>query len=87
MSSWLWVAAGVWVVTVGLCLLGRWRRRREPDVLRYEFEWPPLHQSVADVSRAMMRMGEAFRWGSSTDMWSRRCDASLAASRARRGLR
>jgi hypothetical protein len=54
---------------------------RRPEKLTYT---TPTVSNMTPV-QAMRNMNELFMFGSTTSTWERRCAASLAASRRRRG--
>lgn len=85
MSSWpWWLAAGAWLLVVAVCLYAR-HRARQPRTLSYDYT-AQRPAGTAAVLRQFGRSFEALTWGSSVDTWTRRCEASLAASRRRRGV-
>lgn len=76
-----WVAFVVWLCALALCLYAR-RRRRGPRELTYD--WREGMTPVARMTEALLLMSHG---KPSLTTWRRRCEASLAASRRRRGLR
>jgi hypothetical protein len=77
------IAAGVWLIVGALCITFRFRR--VPDHLEYSYTLPQP-KGLMGLGVGMARSFEAMTWGSSYTMWRARCDASLRASRRRRGL-
>lgn len=87
MTGW-WITtialAAVWLVFM-VALYAR-RRMRGPDLLTYDWRPPEQQRTMGQVMNEFGRSFEALAWGSSLHTWRLRCDASLHASRRRRGL-
>lgn len=76
------IAAVIWLVVGGLVITCRVRRM---DQLTYNYTLPQP-EGLMGLGAGMARSFEAMTWGSSYAMWRARCDASLQASRRRRGV-
>jgi hypothetical protein len=57
-------------------------RLRRFDHLTYGTQAP----TAVPIPQAFMDLADAIRFGTTTSSWRRRCEASLRASRRRRGL-
>lgn len=77
-------AAGIWLLVGALCIT--FRARRVPDHLEYGHQLPQPPKGIAGLGVGIARSFEVMTWGSSYAMWRARCDASLRASRRRRGV-
>lgn len=77
-------AAVIWLIA-GTALIVCRRRRAPERQLTYSYTLPQP-KGLMGLGAGMARSFEAMTWGSSYTMWKARCDASLRASRRRRGI-
>lgn len=78
------VALALWLATLSGVIYSRICKRKRSH-LEYGYNLPQS-KGLAGGAQAFGRAFETMTWGSSLAMWRVRCEASLKASRRRRGL-
>lgn len=79
------VAIVLWLATLAGVINCR-RRAARRSTLTYDYVNPVRVKGIIGATQAFARTFEVMAWGSSLATWERRCEASLKASKRRRGL-